>query len=64
MMHLYHYCASWAIDGQVFQCAGVMKSPGAICFSNYNEFASRVASECGQENIAITSLSFLGIEDD
>lgn len=61
-MNLYHYCATWFVDGVVNHAAGVMKSPYAIGFDNYGDFLKAIQREIDQPTFTITSLSFLGTE--
>lgn len=64
MTYLYHYCASWYEDGKPWFQGGVMRSPCTVCFDNYGDLQAAIANEVGKQNITITSLSFLGIEDE
>jgi hypothetical protein len=63
MKYLYHYCATWIEEAKLCTRGGVMISPDTVCFANYGDFVAAIAREIGQEQIVITSLSYLGSEE-
>jgi hypothetical protein len=65
MKYLYHYCAKTKEeDNTLTEFDGIASMPTPMSLSNYHAFCDQVSETMTRSKVMISSLSFLGIEEE